>query len=440
MPNRTESPRPPAIARLLQLVPDLPHEAVKAVARNLADEVRAGSPPPDDWASELRVRVAERQRSRLRSVINATGVVLHTNLGRAPLSARAAAAVSEIAHGWANVELDLSTGERGERLVGVRERLSGLVGAPDALAVNNNAAAVLLVLTALAHGREVVVSRGQLVEIGGSFRIPDVIAAGGAKLVEVGTTNRTRVGDYAKAIGPNTAALLWVHPSNFRVEGFTESADRAKLYALAKERGVPLLEDLGSGALIEGLGEPTVAESLATADVVTFSGDKLLGGPQAGLVAGRADLVAAARKHPLYRALRLDRLVLAALEATLIDYECGEPPPTVGLLSTPLSTLKRRAVEWAEALAAGGLDARCTSGKSLAGGGSTPGRELPTWLLTVGKVQADAATAHLRAASPPVIARIVDGRLAFDPRTVLPNEETALLAAILAAAGACQTR
>jgi L-seryl-tRNA(Ser) seleniumtransferase len=303
------------------------------------------------------------------------------------------------------------------------------------VAVNNGAAAVLLMLTALAAGREVVVSRGELVEIGGAFRVPDVITAGGARLVEVGTTNRTRARDYAAAIGPQTAAILRVHPSNFKVVGFTEAPSRAELAAVARERGVPLLEDLGAGALVDGLGEPTVARVLADGvDLACFSGDKLLGGPQAGIAVGRAPLVEALRRHPLYRAFRLDRLVLAALEATLRGYLAGEVPPAVALLRLDAAAIKPRARAWVERLRAAGLDAELRADEGFSGGGALPGEGLPTWVAAVAVPDVDALAARLRDADPPVVSRVSDGRLKLDPRTVLPGEEEGMLAAVLAAA------
>lgn len=412
----------------------------KAEARLLTESVRKGAAPPSDWAAALRERVMLRQRPELCRVINATGVVLHTNLGRAPLSARAAAAVQLVAEGWSTLELNLDSGQRGERMGAIASRLQRLTGGQAAIAVNNNAAAVLLALTAIASGKEVIVSRGQLVEIGGSFRIPDVISAGGAKLVEVGTTNRTRLADYERAISAHTAAILWVHPSNFRVEGFTESANRTKLYTLAKSQGIPLLDDLGSGALAENLGEPTVTESLATADLVMFSGDKLLGGPQAGILVGQPALVEQARKHPLYRALRLDRLVLAALEATLIDYEVGQLPPAPQLLLQTASALAKRARSLHDSLAKHGLNVALLSGSSLVGAGSAPGTALPTTLVALSGVDPDSCLRALRLGTPPVVARVAEDRLLFDPRTILPDEEPLLVEAVCRAAAATPTR
>jgi L-seryl-tRNA(Ser) seleniumtransferase len=424
----------PSVDRLIRALPELPRPLVTRAARLLLDVVREGGEAPPDWVEAVRARVAKDDRGKLRRVINATGVVLHTNLGRAPLSPRAAAAVSAIAHGYANVELDLETGKRGERLDGIRGPLVELTGAESAVAVNNGAAAVLLMVTALAQGREVIVSRGELVEIGGSFRIPDVLTAGGARLVEVGTTNRTRVADYAAAIRPETAAILKVHPSNFRVVGFTAAADRSELAELARSRGLLLLEDLGAGAIVPGLGEPTVREVIeAGVDVACFSGDKLLGGPQAGIAVGRDASIAAMRKHALYRALRLDRLVLAGLEATLRGYLAGELPPAVVSVQHTRADLHPRAAAWVGALRAAGLDTKLEADEGFTGGGSLPGEGLPTWVAAVVARDADAAMARLRRGEPAVVARVADGKIKLDPRTVLPEEDAGLLAAVIAA-------
>jgi L-seryl-tRNA(Ser) seleniumtransferase len=426
----------PSVDRLVREAPDLPRVAATRAARALVADVRAGGPPPSDWADALRARVAVDERMRLRPVINATGIVLHTNLGRAPLSPRAAAAVAALGQGYANVELDLESGRRGERLDGVRGPLASLTGAEDAVAVNNCAAAVLLMLTTLAAGREVVVSRGELVEIGGSFRVPDVITAGGARLVEVGTTNRTRARDYAEAIGPDTAAILRVHPSNFRITGFTEAATRPELAEIAKARGVLLLEDLGAGALVRGLGEPTVAEVVAEGvDAACFSGDKLLGGPQAGLIVGSSASIGAMRKHPLYRAVRLDRLVLAALEATLRGYLVGEVPPAVAMLALRAVDLKPRAEAWAAHLRANGIAVEVLRDQGFSGGGSLPGEGLPTWVAALRVPEPDRVSARLRRGEPAVVARVSEDRVRLDPRTVAPGEEAALLAAVVVACG-----
>ncbi len=435
---------PPAIDRLLRAVPDLPRALTLTEARALAAEVRAGAEPPEDWVKALRLRVDLALSPHLRRVINATGVVLHTNLGRAPLSPEAVAALGRVGPGYSNLELDLSSGRRGERLTGVQALLARLDAGESSVVVNNNAAAVLLMLTALAAGREVVVSRGELVEIGGSFRVPEVVAAGGARLREVGATNRTRLSDYANAITADTAAILKVHPSNYRIVGFTGCPSRSELAALARERGVLLLEDLGSGALVPGLGEPTVGEALKEgSDLVCFSGDKLLGGPQAGLCSGRAPLVRSMRKHALYRALRPDRLVLAALEATLRGYLRGDHPPVVNMITMKPEELRRRAEAWRKALveaaAQPGVAAELKVLKSDApvGGGAVPDQPLAGWVLGIKPAygSVDALAERLRQGQPAVISRVSDGRVCLDPRTVLADEEAALVDALRAALG-----
>jgi len=375
---------------------------------------------------------------RLRRVINATGVILHTNLGRAPLSKAAVDALA-VAAGYSNLELDLETGKRGERAALVSGLLATLFGCDAAFAVNNNAAAVLLALTVLAKGKEVVVSRGQLVEIGGSFRMPDVMRLSGARMVEVGTTNRTRAGDYEEAVTPNTGALLRVHTSNFRVTGFTESAPLAELAEVARRHGVLLIDDLGSGAA-EPIGdEPTVAESLAHCDVVTFSGDKLLGGPQAGIVLGRGErgveAVKRMSRHALARALRIDKLTLAALEATLrqrLTERAGEIP-VERMLRGPVENVRRRAALWSVKLAERGVDTRLVEGTSAVGGGSLPEHGVATVLLAI-KGPASRLSTALRRGEPPVIARIEDDECCLDPRTVLPGEDEMLIDAVEAAA------
>ncbi len=418
---------------------DVPHAVAVRAAREVVAEARAavqaGGDLPDDLPGRTVDRVAALRALRLRGCINATGVVLHTNLGRAPLAPEAVQAVADVAAGYANVELELEGGRRGGRLRGVAEPLRALTGAEDAIAVNNNAAAVLLVLTALARGRAVVVSRGELVEIGGSFRVPDVIGAGGARLVEVGTTNRTRVADFAAAMDADTAVLLRVHPSNFRLVGFTERPGRAGLVALARERGVPLVEDLGSGLLggapLPGLGleeEAADAAIRAGVDLVCFSGDKLLGGPQAGLVVGRRDLVQRCRQHPLYRALRLDKLGLAALEATLRLYSEGraDAVPVRRMLARPGAELAAAA----RRIAAGVPGARVEAGESVSGGGALPGQALATSVVVVRGGDPEARARALRLGDPPVVARVARDALVVDPRTVLPGQEGVLIAAL----------
>src|SRR5579864_3306588 len=400
-------------------------DAARAVLARAREEIQAGI-DPGDLVGRLRAELGAVRAPSLRRVINATGVIVHTNLGRAPLAAEALARVLEAARGYSNLELDLEDGERGSR----QDHLAGLVrrltGAEAALVVNNNAAAVLLALAALAEGREVVVSRGELLEIGDGFRIPDVLARSGATLVEVGTTNRTRAADYEAAIGPATAAILRVHQSNFRVVGFTEQPSLHDLAAVARRHGVALFDDLGSGSLVPLEDEPLVTESLAAGvDLVTFSGDKLLGGPQAGIVLGRAELVAQLRRHPLQRALRPDKLTLAALEGTLLLY--AEPEralaevPALRALSEPLERVRERA----ERLAAlvGGEVVETTA---RAGGGALPLHKLPSAACAV---ELELAAA-LRGAEPPVIGLVRDEQTLLDCRTIADGEVELVAAAV----------
>ena len=409
-------------------------EALRVVLEDTRSGVRAGEIVPLDSPSILE-QVAEelalRFQPTLRPVINATGIIIHTNLGRALLSDEAQQAIVEVAGQYNTLEFDLERGKRGSRLVHAERALCELTGAEAALVVNNNASALVLLLSALARGREVVISRGQLVEIGGGFRVPDIMIQSGATLVEVGTTNRTRPADYAQAITDDTALLLRVHASNFKQIGFTEAASLADLASIARERDLYLVDDLGSGALLDtapfGLEhEPTAQESLAAgADLVAFSGDKLLGGPQAGILIGRHALVDQLKHHPLARALRADKLALAALTATLDHYrkdEALERIPVWQMIARSPEDIRQTAERWAEQV--GGTVA---AGESAVGGGSLPGATLPTTLLALDVAHADAFAAQLRASDTPVIARIADGRLLFDPRTVLPAQEQALL-------------
>jgi len=376
----------------------------------------------------------------LRRVINATGVIVHTNLGRAPLSEEVAGHVATLAAAYTNLEFDLEAGGRGHRETHAEGRLRAMLGAGGSVVVNNNAAAVLLAVNTFAEGREVLVSRGELVEIGGSFRIPEILRKGGARLREVGTTNRTRIADYAKAVSPETGLILRVHPSNFRIVGFTESAELSELVALGRERSIPVVEDLGSGLLASMpaplSGEATLAESLAAGvDVVTASGDKLLGGPQAGLLVGRREAVDALRRNPLYRALRVDKMTIAALDAVLAKHEAGrrEDLPVPRMLALPASVVRERAEALRDRLAAASLRAtfevRATT--SAVGGGAAPDVALPSFALAVrvSAVSADALSRRLRAAATPVITRIDDGAVLFDLRTILEgqHEELALI-------------
>jgi len=393
------------------------------------------------FAAEARASVAERERLTLRSVINATGVVLQTNLGRAPLSARALAAIAAAA-GAVTVEYDLVAGKRGERHGHAARLLADLASADDAVVVNNNAAAVLLALAALASRREVIVARGELVEIGGGFRIPDVLRRSGAKLVEVGTTNRTYARDYAGAITDRTAALLRVHASNFRITGFVARAEGRDLAALAREHNIAFIHDLGSGTFLDtsrfGLGkELTVGEAVAEgADVVTFSGDKLLGGPQAGIAVGSAERIAALRGHPLMRALRPDKLTIAALIATLETYRDGEAEkelPIWRMIAAPARTLAARARALVASLSAAGIAAEVLEVRSTVGGGSLPEETQPSFAVAIGGGAASRVAQALRSADPPVIARIVDERVALDLRSVLPEDDVVLARAVTGA-------
>jgi L-seryl-tRNA(Ser) seleniumtransferase len=416
-----------------------------------ADEAAAGVPLD---APEVAREAAALGRATLRPVLNATGVVLHTNLGRAPLCAEAVAALAATAGRYLPVEYDLDAGERGSRHRVVEPLLKDLTGAEAAAVVNNNAAAVLLALSALASGRECVVSRGELVEIGGSFRIPDVMAASGAVLREVGTTNRTHLRDYAGAMGPATAALMKVHRSNFRIEGFQAEVGLRELAELARPRGVPVLYDCGSGSFTDmaffGItGEMTVRAALTEgADLVTCSGDKLLGGPQAGIVAGRADLVERCRKHPLMRALRPGRLTLAALEATLRVYRDADDPaahiPALGMLAATPAALEARAralaARLAPPLAAAGVVVTAAPDEGAVGGGAAAAQALPTWTVTLrgGADGPDETARRLRLGDPPVVARIRDNATLLDLRTLLPDEDAALGDAVIAAFGGRQ--
>ncbi|HWT00828.1 MAG TPA: L-seryl-tRNA(Sec) selenium transferase [Pyrinomonadaceae bacterium] len=389
-------------------------------------------------------RAARRETARgLRRVINATGVVLHTNLGRAPLSESARRAVYDEAARYCALEYDVETGARGRRGGRAEQLLAELTGAEAALVVNNCAAAALLVLTVLAQGGETIVSRGELVEIGGDFRVPDVMAQSGTRMVEVGTTNRTRLADYRRALTEETRLVMRVHPSNYRIVGFTSVPTLFELAALAREAGLPLYEDAGSGALIDlsphGLaGEPVISDSVrGGAEVVSFSGDKLLGAAQAGLVVGRRDIIERLRKHPLYRALRADKLALAALEATLEAYGRGvavNEIPALRMLALSSDEIRKRARSLVSKLRkhGGALRAEIVEGESAVGGGSAPTTHPPTALLALNHetLRAEALDEALRLSCPPVIARIADGRVLLDLRTVAEDEEHELLAAL----------
>jgi L-seryl-tRNA(Ser) seleniumtransferase len=429
------------------------HDVIVAAIRNeLADLRRRvsdgaaadGLARAESIADRVAARLQQEFRPKLRTVINATGIVLHTNLGRAPLADEAARAAYEAARGYLNLEIDLESGKRSSRQVAIREWVCRLTGAESATAVNNNAAATVIVLRTLCQGKEAVISRGQLIEIGGSFRIPDIMGVSGATLREVGTTNITRLADYERAIGPNTGALMQVHPSNYRVRGFTKSVPLADLVALARKRDLPVIDDIGSGALLDFgrfglLGEPVARQSIAAgADVVLFSGDKLLGGPQAGLIAGRKELIQRIEKDPLMRAFRLDKMTLAALEATLRIYLneglALRQVQVLRMLGAPLTELRQRA----EALAAtlrdipGVASVRVREDESFVGGGSLPDQAMKTWVVEVeAPALGDADLAYrLRTGTPAVVGRLRDGKLVLDVRTVFPYQEADLVRAV----------
>jgi L-seryl-tRNA(Ser) seleniumtransferase len=426
-----------------------PRSLLVRAVREVLDHARAGGgePPPEGWAAAVHDRVARAAAPSLAPVINATGVVLHTNLGRAPLAPAAIAAMGRVASGYAALEYDLGLGRRGSRHAHCRDVLLELTGAPDALVVNNAAAALLLALSALARSGEAIVSRGELVEIGGAFRVPDIMARSGARMVEVGTTNRTHLRDYADAITHQTRALLKVHRSNFQVTGFTADVPAAELAQLAAASGAASIYDLGSGLLLDlapwGLtGEPTVAAALGSGmGLVVFSGDKLLGGPQAGILLGAKPAIEACRNDPLARAVRSDKLTLAALEATLALYRDPETArreiPVLRMLTEDLAEIRRRAELLAQRAGAG---ADVIAGESEVGGGSFPGAKLPTWLVTLDPdarhLTADTFLDRLRSADPPIIARIQDDRVVLDPRTIFADQLDAVARAIRGAADA----
>lgn len=407
-------------------------------------------PAVEDIAAEAAALFSSSGRPSLRRVINATGVVLHTNLGRALLSKQAVEAVQECATHYTNLELDLETGERGSRYTHVVDLLREITGAEAALVVNNNAAAVFLCLAALASGREAIVSRGELVEIGGSFRIPEVMAQSGTRLVEVGTTNKTYLADYERAITPDTALLLKVHPSNYRILGFTHQVSTKELVNLGRKYNIPVMEDLGSGSFVDlspyGLpGEPTVQEEVAAGvDLLTFSGDKLLGGPQAGIIVGREALIRIIARHPLNRALRIDKLTLAALEATLRAYRdpqrAREEIPTLRLLTLRKEELEKRAQRLYclfKRSELPGVEISMVEMVSQAGGGSLPLAELPSWGIMIKPLEISATrlAAELRQGEPPVLTRIQGEAVLLDLRTVLPGEEVDIVRAVARALG-----
>jgi L-seryl-tRNA(Ser) seleniumtransferase len=427
--------------------------AVRAELAELRQRVRRGEDldgrvTPDAVAARVAERLGRECRPRLRPVINGTGIVLHTNLGRAPLAEEAARAAYEAGRGYLNLELDLDTGKRSSRQNAVREWVCRLTGAESATAVNNNAAATVIVLRALCQGKEVILSRGQLIEIGGGFRIPEVMAVSGAVLREVGTTNITRLADYERAVGPNTGALMQVHSSNYRVSGFTKSVRLAELTALGKKHGLPVIDDVGSGALLDFgrfgfTGEPVARASIAAgADLVLFSGDKLLGGPQAGIIAGRREHVQKVEKDPLMRAFRLDKMTLAALEATLRLYLNEEQAlrevPGLRMLGAAPDDMRRRAEALAERLrqAEGLAVVEVREDVAYVGGGSLPDQAMKSWVVEVeARGRSDAELARrLRLGTPAVLGRLRAGRLVLDVRTVFPEQEAALAEAVRRAA------
>lgn len=448
----------PSVNQLLEsptlraLAGDHAHERVAAAARTELDDLRTrlklgesldGATELDAVATRVAQRLASEYRPKLQTVINATGIVLHTNLGRAPVAESAARAAFDAAREYLNLELDLATGKRSSRQDAVRDWLVRLTGAESATAVNNCAAATVIALRALASGKEVIVSRGQLIEIGGSFRIPEIMAVSGATLHEVGTTNITRIGDYEKAVGPNTGLLMRVHTSNYRVSGFTKSASLDELVTLGKKHHLPVVDDLGSGALVDFArfgfaGEPVVRQSVtAGADLALFSGDKLLGGPQAGIIVGKKTFIQKIERDPLMRAFRLDKMTLAALEATLRLYLHEERAlrevPVLRMLGASLKELRPRA----EALAARlreipGVTAKAREAVAFVGGGSLPEQEMKSAVVALtadGVSDADLA-ARLRAGTPPVMGRVQRGKLLFDLRTVFPEQEAELVEAV----------
>jgi L-seryl-tRNA(Ser) seleniumtransferase len=424
-------------------------ETIRSELGELRHRLRQGDTPngqtdADTVARHVVARLGREFRPKLRPVINATGIVLHTNLGRAPMSEAAARAASEAAHGYLNLELDLESGKRSSRQLAIRDWVCHLTGAESATAVNNNAAATVIVLRSLALGREVIISRGQLIEIGGNFRIPEIMAVSGAILREVGTTNITRLSDYERAIGPATGALLRVHSSNYRISGFTESVPLADLAGLGRKHNLPVIDDIGSGALLDfgrfGFTDEPLARASITdgADLVLFSGDKLLGGPQAGIIAGRKELIEKIEKDPLMRAFRLDKMTLAALETTLRTYldedRALREVPVLRMLGTPLDELRTRAEGLAERLKeVSGLGSiRSCEDTAFVGGGSLPDQAMKTWVVEIEPASlSDAELAcRLRTGTPAVVARLRDGKLVLDLRTIFAGQELALVEAI----------
>lgn len=438
---------------LRNLVGRLSHNVVVTKARSVLDELRSelktaasesSLPNVGDLAERIARRILEGEQPALKPVVNATGILLHTGLGRAPLADEAIDEIVAVARGYASVELDLASGERSQRMAAVSGLLCELTGAEAALVVNNNAGATMLALAALCAGREVIVSRGQLIEIGGSYRLPDVMSVSGALLREVGTTNKTRIDDYRQAIGESTAALFRAHTSNYRIVGFTAEASLPELVALGRQHGVPVIDDIGSGALLDlsGFGakdEPVASASIRQgADLVLFSGDKLLGGPQCACIVGRRDLVERIAKHPMARALRVDKLTLAALTATLRLYrkpeEAEQKVPLLQLLTTPVENLRLRAERLATQLEAADAvqSAAPVADVAYLGGGSVPTQELKTWAIAITprELTVDRFAQALRTGTPAIVGRIKDGKLLFDLRSVFARQDQDLVAAV----------
>ena len=438
--------------QLKKMVETINHGVVADGVRTFLDDLRSKVsdasdeipiPTPAEMADKIANWISNEERPYLRPVINGTGIILHTGLGRAPLAKQAIAQVAAIASGYASVEIDLANGDRGQRIKSVERLICELTGAEAALVVNNNAAATMLTLSAMAAGKEVIVSRGQLIEIGGSYRLPDVMECSGAKLREVGTTNKTHLADYEKAIDPElTGALLKVHPSNFEIVGFTKTISTKELAKLASQHGLPVIDDIGSGALVDyaqfGLqDEPIAAQSIRDgADLILFSGDKLIGGPQCGIVAGKKKYIDKILKDPLMRAMRVGKMTLAALNATLSLYRDDEKAkqeiPLLRMLSMPIENLKLRAEKLALQLDAVSAVSSCEAieEEAMLGGGSLPAQKIPTWCVSISpSVSVDSLTAKLRNSEPAVLGRVQKDRLLLDMRTVSPSDDLALVKA-----------
>ncbi len=443
----------PSVDKLIQaphvaaLIKDYGRALVVEGTRIVLEEFRTSiinsdvrTPDNETIESAIELWLDNVMSNSLKPVINATGVIVHTNLGRAPLSDLSLEAANRVSKGYSSLEINLESGARGSRSVHTENLLAELTGAESALVVNNNAAAVLLMLAVLCRGNEVIIGRGQLIEIGGGFRIPDVMKESGARLVEVGTTNRTHLYDYEGAVTEHTAAILVAHHSNFKIVGFTTEPDLSDLAALARSKGILLLYDQGSGAIrdtsLYGLGSVvTVSESLeAGADIVAFSGDKLLGGPQAGIICGREELISRLKRHPLARAVRADKMCLAALSATIQSHVTQRSEievPVWRMIAQPLEVIETRAQSWLSSLKKSGIVADVIDGESMVGGGSLPGTSLPTKLVAISSGNPDDLARRLRSSGPPIVSRIEEDNLLFDPRTVFPEQDKILVESII---------